>query len=164
MKSGSTGIMREQTSRPTPADQRRAGYMQDYMQEANRRASILQPHSTWFLVMAGAASPTSSPLVLLECLVAGTTHRDGLRAYEPRLQPGQALQLQREADSAYDDWAVRVLTAEAEPFWLGYLPEGRNETVARLLDAGYPLSGRLTHKAWEDEWLHLEIEVLLERR
>lgn len=109
--------------------------------------------------------PTPSPesLVLLECLVAGTTHRTGLRELEPQLQPNQALMLQREADSAYDDWAVRVYTTGPDAFWLGYLPEGRNETVARLLDAGYPVSARLTHKAWEDEWLHLEIEVLLER-
>lgn len=107
------------------------------------------------------ATPDSSALVLLECLVAGTTHRPGLPNYEPQLQIGQRLVLVREADSTYDDWAVRVLTADAEPVWLGYLPEGRNETVARLLDAGFPLEARLNHKAWEDEWLHLEIEVLL---
>ncbi|SHK35907.1 HIRAN domain-containing protein [Hymenobacter psychrotolerans] len=100
-------------------------------------------------------------LVLLECLVAGTTHRPGLRDYEPKLQPGQSLALEREPASAYDDWAVRVLTDAPDAMWLGYLPEGRNETIARLLDAGFPLSARLTHKAWEDEWLHLEIEVLL---
>ncbi|GGG30676.1 hypothetical protein GCM10011378_04130 [Hymenobacter glacieicola] len=93
--------------------------------------------------------------------MAGTTHREGLPEYEPRLQLGQQLALVREADSVYDDWAVRVLTTGIDSFWLGYLPEGRNETVARLLDAGYPLSARLTHKAWEDDWLHLEIEVLL---
>ena len=108
-------------------------------------------------------SSASQPLVLLECLVAGTSHREGLRAFEPSLQPGQALALQRESDSAYDDWAVRVLTAGSDAFWLGYLPEGHNETVARMLDAGYPIHARLTHKAWEEEWLHLEIEVLLER-
>lgn len=107
-------------------------------------------------------SDSAKSIVLLECLVAGTTHRPGLREFEPKLKPGQALVLTREADSSYDDWAVRVLTSGlGEEFWLGYLPEGRNETVARLLDAGYPLSARLTHKAWEEEWLHLEIEVLL---
>lgn len=106
---------------------------------------------------------TPDSLILLECLVAGTTHRPGLREYEPQLKAGQRLALQREADSAYDDWAVKVLTEDAEPFWLGYLPEGHNETVARMLDAGFPLAGRLTHKAWEDEWLHLEIEVLMPR-
>ncbi|QNH63006.1 HIRAN domain-containing protein [Hymenobacter sediminicola] len=103
----------------------------------------------------------ASALVLLECLVAGTTHRPGLRDYEPQLKPGQMLALQREADSAYDDWAVQVHTTAPDAMWLGYLPEGRNETIARLLDAGFPLSARLTHKAWEDDWLHLEIEVLL---
>ncbi|HEX8427740.1 HIRAN domain-containing protein [Hymenobacter sp.] len=110
-----------------------------------------------------AAPDSSSALVLLECLVAGTTHRPGLSDYEPKLQLGQRLVLTREADSTYDDWAVRVVTADPKPVWLGYLPEGRNETVARLLDAGFPLEARLNHKAWEDEWLHLEIEVLLTR-
>ncbi|MDU0369251.1 HIRAN domain-containing protein [Hymenobacter endophyticus] len=109
------------------------------------------------------SAPAAGPLVLLECLIAGTTHRDGLRAFEPHLQPEQLLALQREPDSSYDDWAVRVYTTGPDAFWLGYLPEGHNETVARLLDAGYPISARLTHKAWEEEWLHLEIEVLLAR-
>ena len=111
--------------------------------------------------MAATSPSPASSLVLLECLVAGTSHRPGLAEQEPHLHPDQALTLTREADSAYDDWAVRVYTAGPAPVWLGYLPEGRNETVARLLDAGFPLGGRLTHKAWEDEWLHLEIEVLL---
>ncbi|WP_167851926.1 HIRAN domain-containing protein [Hymenobacter elongatus] len=108
-----------------------------------------------------SATPTSG-LVLLECLVAGTTHRENLRQHEPALYLGQLLQLVREADSKYDDWAVKVLTAEAEAgVWLGYLPEVRNETVARLLDAGYPLQARLTHKAWDEDWLQLEVEVVL---
>ena len=59
--------------------------------------------------------PASEPLVLLECLVAGTSHRPNLEKYEPKLQLGQALQLSREADSKYDDWAVQVHTAPATP-------------------------------------------------
>ena len=114
--------------------------------------------------MAPTSPSPALPLVLLECLVAGTSHRPGLAKHEPELHPAQALTLTREANSAYDDWAVRVYTAGPAPVWLGYLPEGRNETVARLLDAGFPLSGRLTHKAWEEEWLHLEIEVLLNQK
>ena len=106
----------------------------------------------------------SEPLVLLECLVAGTSHRPNLEKYEPELSVGQALHLTREADSHYDDWAVQVHTASAtDPanVWLGYLPEGRNETVARLLDAGKNVSARLNHKSWETDWLHLDIEVLM---
>jgi hypothetical protein len=112
--------------------------------------------------MKPASSSSAADLVLLECLVAGTTHRENLKEHEPGLYLGQALRLEREADSKYDDWAVKVLTTEAEGgVWLGYLPEVRNETSARLLDAGYPLTARITHKAWEDDWLQLEIEVLL---
>ncbi len=111
--------------------------------------------------------PDSSPLVLLECLVAGTSHRPELPAHEKLLVVGQPLRLVREADSKYDDWAVQVHSGPADnpaSVWLGYLPETRNETVARMLDAGYPLSARLAHKAWENpDWLHLEIEVLMPR-
>lgn len=108
----------------------------------------------------------ATPLVLLECLVAGTSHRPELPVHEKKLKVGQTLRLVREADSKYDDWAVQVHSGPAgDPasLWLGYLPETRNETVARLLDAAYPLSARLVHKAWEEDWLHLEIEVLLPR-
>ncbi len=108
----------------------------------------------------------ATPLVLLECLVAGTSHRPELPKQEKSLKIGQTLRLEREADSKYDDWAVKVHSGPADDkasIWLGYLPETRNETVARLLDAGYPLVARLAHKAWEDDWLHLEIEVLLPR-
>ncbi|TGE27036.1 HIRAN domain-containing protein [Hymenobacter metallicola] len=112
--------------------------------------------------MTTASVSSTQDLILLECLVAGTTHRENLKQHEPQLYVGQALQLLREADSKYDDWAVKVLTTDAEgALWLGYLPEVRNETVARLLDAGYSLGARLVHKAWEDDWLYLEIEVLL---
>lgn len=112
--------------------------------------------------MTTAPVSSSEGLILLECLVAGTTHRQNLKQHEPKLYVGQALRLEREADSKYDDWAVKVLTTKTEGgLWLGYLPEVRNETVARLLDAGYALGARLVHKAWEDDWLHLEIEVLL---
>ncbi len=115
---------------------------------------------------AAAGSP-DQPLVLLECLVAGTSHRPELPVQEKKLKVGQTLRLEREADSKYDDWAVKVhsgAAADKASYWLGYLPETRNETVARLLDAGYPLTARLAHKAWEEEWLHLEIEVLLLRQ
>ena len=107
--------------------------------------------------------PATEPLVLLECLVAGTSHRPNVNKIEPQLQLGQILHLTREADSKYDDWAVQVhtqLTTDPANQWLGYLPEGRNETVARFLDAGFVLTARLNHKAWENDWLHLDIEVL----
>ena len=109
---------------------------------------------------------SSAPLVLLECLVAGTSHRPHLRQAEAGLKIGQTLFITREPENKYDDWAVQVHTHHADSpdnVWLGYLPEGRNETVARLLDAGFSLSALLNHKAWEDDWLHLDIEVLMNR-
>ncbi|KUG06581.1 hypothetical protein ASU33_04345 [Solirubrum puertoriconensis] len=126
----------------------------------NRRAALLCNS----LALRHMPTNTSStaPLVILECLVAGTSHRENLAQYEPQLHEGQPLVLHREADSPYDDWAVQVRTRpDAGDVWLGYLPEGRNETVARLLDAGRNITAQLTYKSWEEDWLYLNIEVLL---
>ena len=69
------------------------------------------------------ATTSPTPLVLLECLVAGTSHRENLAEHEPNLQVDQPLVLRREADSPYYDWAVQVRTrTEAGEVWLGYLP------------------------------------------
>jgi hypothetical protein len=46
--------------------------------------------------MTATPAPSGS-LVLLECLVAGTSHRDNLVQYEPELYVGQPLLLSRGA-------------------------------------------------------------------
>ena len=49
-------------------------------------------------------------------------------------EPGRQLKLVREPDNAYDRWATRVVTLEGT--MLGYLPARKNQSVARLIDAG----------------------------
>lgn len=49
-------------------------------------------------------------------------------------EPGRQLMLLREPDNRYDRWAIKVCTLTGT--LLGYLPSGKNQSVARLMDAG----------------------------
>lgn len=50
------------------------------------------------------------------------------------LQPGTELLLYREADNKYDEWAIAVYLTEDDK--IGFMSRFKNETVARLMDAG----------------------------
>ena len=49
-------------------------------------------------------------------------------------EPGRLLRLIREPENPYDRWATKVCTLDGGI--LGYLPSRKNQSVARLMDAG----------------------------
>ncbi|MFM7216412.1 MAG: HIRAN domain-containing protein [Bacteroidota bacterium] len=104
----------------------------------------------------GSLAPFARELVVLECHIAGTSYLE-LDKVEPGLKQGDKLLLLREPDNEHDRFAVVIFTAESQK--LGYLPRNRNESVARLLDAGKLLFAVLESKEWQDEWLKLSIKV-----
>lgn len=58
-----------------------------------------------------------------------------LQGYSEALgKPGRQLKLVREPDNQYDRWAIKVCTLDGA--MLGYLPSWKNQSAARLLDAG----------------------------
>ena len=44
---------------------------------------------------------------------------------------------------------------------LGYIPNAKNEALARLMDAGKLLFGRLEQKQWQGDWLKADIRVFM---
>ncbi|MCD7845384.1 MAG: HIRAN domain-containing protein [Oscillospiraceae bacterium] len=50
------------------------------------------------------------------------------------LTPGTELFLYREPDNKYDEWAISVYRTEDDK--LGFITRYKNETIARLMDAG----------------------------
>lgn len=50
------------------------------------------------------------------------------------LTPGTELKLFREPDNEYDEWAIAVYITDDDR--LGYISRFKNETIARLMDAG----------------------------
>ena len=102
--------------------------------------------------------PFGREIMLVECHVAGTHYRDLGEAVEA-LDPGAVFALVREPDNAHDALAIRVLAADG--MFLGYVPRAKNEALARLLDAGKQIFGRLLEKEKRGEWWRLEVHLLM---
>lgn len=72
---------------------------------------------------------------------------------------GDRLTLIREPDNRHDRHAVRV---EWHGRQLGYVPRAENRAVARALDAGEALEGRVSKLREDpDPWRRVEFEVYL---
>lgn len=82
-----------------------------------------------------------------------------LGPWERQLQPGMLLPLQREPDNRADPLAIKILTESGH--FLGYVPRVKNEALARLMDAGKLLFGKLEATAWQGTWLKLDARIFL---
>lgn len=56
------------------------------------------------------------------------------RAALEAITPGTELLLYREPDNKYDEWAIAVYLTEDDK--IGFMSRFKNETIARLMDAG----------------------------
>jgi hypothetical protein len=124
----------------------------------------LAPNATLLSLLnrAGTAADLPQPfardIVLLRCHVAGTAYRD-LNEIEPVLRAGDELTLRREPDNEHDELAIQILTASGAH--LGYVPRAKNESLARLMDAGKFLFARLTEKRREKRWLKIDVQIYM---
>lgn len=106
----------------------------------------------------GALKPFAREIMLIECHIAGTSHRD-LKNIELSLAGGALLPLKREMANAHDPLAIMIYDEAGHH--LGYVPRAKNEALARLMDAGKLLFGRLDGKEWEGEWLKIKLRIFL---
>ena len=106
----------------------------------------------------GPLQPFAREIMLLECQIAGATHRD-IKHVEPSLVPGCLLSLKREPTNEHDHLTVMIFNEAGAP--LGYVPRAKNEVIARLMDAGKLLFARLGSKEWQGDWLRAEVQIFL---
>lgn len=106
----------------------------------------------------GALMPFAKEIMLIECQIAGTSHRD-LEEVEPTLLPGNLLVLKREPTNAHDVLAIMIFNESGHH--LGYIPRAKNEALARLMDAGKLLFGRLESKELHGAWLKAQMRVFM---
>jgi hypothetical protein len=106
----------------------------------------------------GALQPFAREIMLIECHIAGTSHRN-VKEVEPELAPGAFLVLKREPDNAHDKLAIMIFNESGHH--LGYVPRVKNEALARLMDAGKLLFGKLEAKQWVGDWLKVEARIYL---
>lgn len=103
-----------------------------------------------------------SETFLIECHVAGTSHVDDIKGKTAELDKDSSLVLRREPGNAYDSNAIAVYTAEDNR--IGYVPQKHNPVLAKLLDGGKKLIGKITLKEVSSDGVRLRIGVYLSDR
>ncbi len=106
----------------------------------------------------GLPLPFVKEIFLLHCHVAGTTYKD-FENIEPGVQEGNFLTFKREANNKYDELAISVYDEVGNN--IGYVPRDKNEILARLMDGGKLIFGKIKAKEWVGDWLKIDIEVYM---
>lgn len=97
-------------------------------------------------------------ILALASIVAGTSYQN-LTEIEKKIIVGESkLSLQREPDNEFDQFAILVLFENQK---IGYIPKAKNQTIARLMDAGKEFYSKVTSKHWEGKWLRMDLEVFM---
>jgi hypothetical protein len=98
----------------------------------------------------------TSRLILQTSPLAGFQHYAGPVLF-PLMQPGDSLVLQREATNPHDPQAVRVIWRGVQ---IGYAPRADNVDLARLMDRGTQVEGRILHlQKSRDPWKRMLMEL-----
>ena len=135
--------------------------------ESKTGGAISLVTASGLMAAAGAAgAPLSVPvpfqnsIVLIDdARIAGTTHVHGIDGIVDGLEVGAKLRFVREPDNLADRWAIKVYAGKQR---IGYVPADCNEIVARLMDGGKAVSGKLTGKEKVGTWNKLRMEVSLD--
>jgi hypothetical protein len=106
----------------------------------------------------GHLQPFVQETMLIHCEIAGTGYRD-LSGVEPGLEIGSLLPLKREPSNPHDKLTIMIFDAAGHH--LGYVPRAKNEVLARLMDAGKLLFGKLEQKEWTGDWLTARVRIFM---
>jgi hypothetical protein len=107
----------------------------------------------------GVPLPFVKEIFLMECRIAGTTFVEGISQKTDQIEPGTVLGFIREPDNQHDKLAVMILNHNNEK--IGYIPKEKNEVLARLMDGGKLLFGKVESKRTAGNWLQIEVRVYM---
>lgn len=112
---------------------------------------------------AGTSLPerNGKDIHLIDTHIAGTGYISGFADIEKELTEGTRLIFVREWNNNYDGWAIRVESPTNVK--TGYLPRNVNEIIARLMDAGEIVYGKILGRRYEGNWEKILISVYLKR-
>jgi hypothetical protein len=106
----------------------------------------------------GFPMPFTKEIFLVACHVAGTGYRD-VKTFEPELKIDNFLIFKREPENPHDVFAIAIFNENGTN--LGYVPKVKNEILARLMDSGKFVFGKLVSKEWVDDWLRIDIRIFM---
>ena len=107
----------------------------------------------------GIPMPFVKEIFLMSCHVAGTSYREGIDEVAEDLKRDDLLVFKREADNPHDELAIMILNEKGEK--LGYVPKQKNEVLARLMDAGKLVFGKVEGQGKVEEWLKIDIRTYM---
>lgn len=106
-----------------------------------------------------APMPFATTIVLHESVrIAGTTHVPNIDTLMDTIPQEAHLTFVREPANPADQWAIRVEHTGSK---LGYVPADINELLARLMDGGKQVEGRLLDREQQGSWWKVHMEVVL---
>lgn len=111
-------------------------------------------------------TPFSRDIFLMNTMINGAMHVDGIHKRAAKLQAGDRVKLVLEPKNKYDDKAILVKNGRGHK--LGYIPRAKNEVLYHLMDAGKYLfgvvkGGDIGDKLDpEDSWIEIYIDVYME--
>jgi hypothetical protein len=103
--------------------------------------------------------PFERDIFLFDTQIAGTSYVEGIDELEPHLHIDDRLEFFREPENEYDELAIVIRNAGGAK--LGYVPRSDNPIVARLMDAGKLIFGKVIAKEYDGTWLRIEIKIFL---
>ena len=103
--------------------------------------------------------PHIHEIFLIDCRIAGTTHVEDIDDKTADIDKGTLLMFRREKDNQYDNLAIQILNGKKER--IGYVPKAKNEILARLIDAGKLIFGRVEEKEKVNDWIKISIKVFM---
>ena len=120
--------------------------------------------------------PFEREIYLVSMVVVGTYYMQNIGLLYQSLEIDDPLRLVREPDNPYDEYAIRVETADAEMIGycatpalastedrkLGYISRTNNKIIARLMDAGKLIYGKVRLKEIVDgSYYKILIRIIL---
>ena len=106
----------------------------------------------------GLPLPFVKEIFLLQCHVAGTSFKD-VETIAPGLNEGHFLTFKRDAKNEYDKLAIAIYDEVGNN--IGYVPRDKNEVLARLMDCGKLIFGKIKEKQWVNNWLKIDIKIFM---
>ena len=107
----------------------------------------------------GIPVPFVKELLLLETHIAGTGFVKDIEKKTAMLDHGSMLEFRRDPKNKYDCMAIQILNEKKER--IGFVPSRDNEILARLMDAGKLIFGRVREKEVKGNWLCISIQIFM---
>ena len=118
----------------------------------------------WFALAHGSGGgvmpiPFAKDVFLLESAVVGTGFVDDIERKTEKVVPGSVLEFRRDPKNRHDELAIQVLNGDGER--IGFVPRRDNPVLARLMDAGKSLYGKVTEVRDRGDWPRIAIDIYL---